>query len=226
MDYRTSLISPRKIMTNKLTNNIDKIAFFENNTYPDKWELTNLKQINFFIGPNNSGKSRKIRELFSSDINKWVIDTYSASALSVLNRFRETVNKPDVIRKISHEVRTVVVGRLDKVIGNLIVKNAPRNILELGELIYAESIGSIHNSNDAKKLNDTLLNSAYVFEEELLEEYSKVVSVNWTSYYIPTLRSLRNLEGCIEHPTDLFEQRTKQDYFKTSKSLSPIFTGY
>ena len=226
MDYRTLIVSQIKMMTNKLTNNIDKIAFFENNTYPEEWELTNLKQINFFIGPNNSGKSRKIRELFSSDINKWIIDTYSLPALSVLNRFREAVNNTDTIRKISQELRTVVAGRLDKVIGNFIQKNVPRSTIELGELIYAESRASIHNSNEAKKLNETLLRRAFIFEEELLEEYNKVVSINWTSYYIPTLRSLRNLEGCIEHPTDLFEQRTKQDYFKTSNNLSAIFTGY
>ena len=92
---------------NKLTSNIDKIALFDGTIIPDNWELTNLKQINCFIGPNNSGKSRKIRELFTSDISQWIIDTYSLPMSKILTRALEYIENSNFAYTSHQKISTV-----------------------------------------------------------------------------------------------------------------------
>ncbi|MBE8557939.1 AAA family ATPase [Vibrio sp. OPT24] len=210
-------------MTNKLTNNIDKIACFEGINLPNEWTLTNLKQINFFIGPNNSGKSRKIRELFTSDINQWLIDTYSYPAIGVLEHAREIIEeKASVRRDIQNYVRYANIEKIKGTLDNLISTNPPIGIFQLADHIYRKSIGSIGDSSASKQLADILIEP---YTSEYKKEISHVESFNnidWSSTYIPTLRSLRNLDP----KNDLLTTRTKTDYFRDVNKLGLIFTGH
>ena len=51
-------------------NSIRKIG----KTGDDSWLLKDTRQITFFIGPNNSGKSRELRKLFNENVNQWALE--------------------------------------------------------------------------------------------------------------------------------------------------------
>lgn len=212
-------------MTNKLTNDIDKVAFFDGTIYPDKWELTNLRQINCFIGPNNSGKSRTIRTLFSSDVNSWILDTYTLPIREVLNTAKKAMESNLTYQKISARTDYVDSGRVVPAIDEFLQKGVPRTTTQLGHFIYTKASGSTRNSSDPSALNEILIlepNEGNVG----IADYNALNEMRWNKCYIPTLRSLRNLESCIEEPIDLFKQRTSNDYFSGNKNASEIFTGH
>ncbi|MEZ8793221.1 hypothetical protein AB6D86_15180 [Vibrio splendidus] len=213
-------------MTNKLTNDIDKIAFFEGNIYPDEWNLTNLKQINCFIGPNNSGKSRQLRELFSSSVNDWIIDTYSLPAIEVLKNILEAMKESKTHTKISSSTRYIDTGKIAQAVDQLIQAGSPRTTTELGEFIYPSTTGSITAQGEAHTLNTILISDLETHDKNAINEYNALNHTQWDTCYIPTLRSLRNLEAHIENSTDLFKDRTIGDYFFSQKNLGEIFTGY
>ncbi|MFA0053892.1 AAA family ATPase [Vibrio echinoideorum] len=213
-------------MNTKLTNDIDKIAFFEGNVYPDEWTLTNLKQINCFIGPNNSGKSRQLRELFSSNVNNWIIDTYSFPAIEVLNTAKNAMKDRTTRFNISHKTQHINIDKIVPAIDKLIEIGLPRPTTQLGEFIYSDSIGNISSSSELRTLNQILVLDINGKKEAAIDEYNQLSNTNWDKYYIPTLRSLRNLEAHIENATDLFKDRTIGDYFSSKQDLGEIFTGY
>ncbi|MDH5938061.1 AAA family ATPase [Vibrio splendidus] len=213
-------------MTSKLTNNIDKIAFFEGNIYPDEWLLTSLKQINYFIGPNNSGKSRKLRELFSSNVNNWIIDTYSLPAIEVLQNILKAMKESKTHTEISSKTRYVDTGKIAQAVDKLIQASSPRTTTKLGEFIYPSTTGSITAQGEAHVLNEILISNLKDNNENAIKEYNELNNIQWNTCYIPTLRSLRNLEANVENATDLFKHRTKGDYFSDQQNLGEIFTGY
>lgn len=212
---------------NKLTNNIDKIAFIDGNNYPDKWELTNLKQINCFIGPNNSGKSRKIRYLFSINFDYWIFDTYTLPSLDVLKRAKALIDHSIGVRTIDNYTSTVVFGKLQRSINDFIERNPPLVTLSLGEKLYSDSHSGINKSTDAAKLNELLVSKPNTnnYKKEV-NEYTELQSIKWSSCYIPTLRSLRNLESHLDSHEDLFLIRTTKDYFNNNSNLGHVFTGF
>ncbi|RTZ17473.1 ATP-binding protein [Vibrio aquaticus] len=214
-------------MTRKLTNDIDKIAYFENNMYPDEWVLTNLKQINCFIGPNNSGKSRQLRELFTSDPSRWIIDTYSFPAVDVLRTAQRAIKSSSTINNnITRNVDYVVIGKVAPAIDKLIKSEQPRPTTKLGEFIYPEVINTRSSNSAPHKLNDILILGLHKDKTTEIDNYNNLTSINWAKCYVPTLRSLRSLEAHIENATDLFKYRTQGDYFSDKKNLGDIFTGY
>lgn len=213
-------------MINKLTNDIDKIAFFEGSVYPDDWTLTNLKQINCFIGPNNSGKSRQLRELFSSSVNDWIIDTYSLPSVEVLKNILEAMKESKTHSKISSSTRYIDTGKIPQAVEKLIQAGSPRTTTELGEFIYPSTTGSITAQGEAQTLNTILISDLETHDKNAIKEYNELNNTQWNTCYIPTLRSLRNLEAHIENATDLFKDRTIGDYFFSKKNLGDIFTGY
>ncbi|WP_058119872.1 AAA family ATPase [Photobacterium kishitanii] len=212
---------------NKLTNNIDKIALFDGTIFPENWELTNLKQINCFIGPNNSGKSRKIRELFTSDIKQWIIDTYSLPLFDILTRAKEEISRAHPSHVINQQILTVDIEKLKAGINNTIEKNLPIGIYDLGKYLYSKSKNN-HNYNSTEEMNLTDLiitnpNLPYSDDFQVANEFK---SINWSSCYIPTIRSLRNLCHQNDSTTDLFKERTTLDYFDKNNKLGLIFTGH
>lgn len=206
-------------MIEKLTNNIDKIAYFDGQIYPKKWELTNLKKINCFIGPNNSGKSRKIRELFTSDIKQWIIETYSSPVTDILIK----LENHNTLQSIRQEIDTIDTTKLLSVINGVMSSHNPIGLLNLASYLYDQATNNRTNSSDFHRFGEIIKSLLSINEFQVYEKFNKI---NWPSCYIPTLRSLRNLPHQTDNTVDLLKERTVLDYFKETKKSKQIFTGH
>lgn len=194
-------------MTKILSEYIDKIAI--NNT-DEEWHLTNVKQINLFIGPNNSGKSRAIRELFSSDTQNWFIEKKTLRVNDILDEFFSRLSDSSYALQIQNSTSF----RLKNVIGNSnkLVVNKPMALEAISEHLMPNSA---NRSNLQSSYIDLIINS--------LDPESQIRNITIPKYatYIPTLRSLRNIGA-----KDIFSELTVQDYFqKRLKPEKSIFTG-
>lgn len=210
----------------KLTSNIDKIAFFDGGVYPDSWELSNLKQINCFIGPNNSGKSRKIRELFNSDISQWIIDTYSLPSVEILTRAKEKIESQSAFNTLRQQASTVDIGKFKTAINNAVENNVPIGLKDLGGYLYSKSTGNSTNNSHANLLGNWIITQSDQSYQDVLEVPDKFKNTNWSTCYIPTLRSLRNLPHQTDTSVDLFKERTVLDYFNQTNKHGEVFTGH
>ncbi len=189
------------------------------------WLLTDTKQLNFFIGPNNSGKSRQIRELFS-DSNKWMFELSLLSIDSIAEQI--LIRLKD--RSLSSRLMQLHFVEDSKLKGVLAGKNWKTSDFD-------GFVSSIHqkskvrpNYSDSQEETDFYeFISDILLEEErgtnFIEKYNELKYVLWTKIYIPTLRTLRNVSG--EGDEDIFLRRTRSDYFDNGGDYSKtVFTGH
>ncbi|TNC04015.1 AAA family ATPase [Vibrio diabolicus] len=202
----------------KLTNHINKIAFTEGNRDCITWDLTSVKQINFFIGPNNSGKSRKLRQFFLLKKDKIIFDTDLLSVQQCLDHWKNSFTSNQEMSIISHTRRNLsdFISAVESIIEN----NRPVGIYQLNQAIIENVYGS--NRNGVSSIENHLIEPVKRSNESGHVVLDKINQIkNWHSVYIPTLRSLRNI-----HDTDAFHQRTTTDYFPGSSLKEMIFTGH
>ena len=187
----------------------------------DSWLLEDTRQIIFFIGPNNSGKSRKLRSLFEVNKSDWVFDIvhltvdrvaqelsgYITSGQTVFSRLRFIdTNKLSnyLLSNINHP------NNLDSLISNAYEKskiNPSRSVASEGANFQSEMINWLEKNFEQNSIR------------ELIAQCS---TLNWSKVYIPTIRGLRHVAE-----VDIFETRTKSDYFpKLNKNECEIFTGH
>lgn len=191
------------------------------------WQVENIRPINFFIGPNNSGKSRLLRFLLTSDIE--VIDSDTLPVWDII----DNLDNPQLDRQLSvncrnngynshsaKKIKQIFYNKLpDKVsiqkITSLLV-NTTQNELNLNSTPYGteflDTIYSFHNKE----------------VKSFLEKYS---SQSFRKTYIPLLRGLRTLSD-----KDVYLERTLQDYFSNKgfksnnggnkNDVLNIFTGH
>ncbi|EOX4841967.1 AAA family ATPase [Vibrio sp. Vb1166] len=202
----------------KLTNHINKIAFTESNRDPMTWDLTSVKQINFFIGPNNSGKSRKVRQFFLLKKDKIIFDTDLFSVQQCLDHWKSAFT-PDQKTSIIHHTRRHLIDFISA-IESIIESNRPIGIYQLNQAILENVYGSNHNR--VNSIENHLIEPVKRSNKSGHVVLDKINQIrNWHSVYIPTLRSLRNI-----HDTDAFHQRTTTDYFSNLPLKEMIFTGH
>ncbi|ASI93577.1 AAA family ATPase [Vibrio rotiferianus] len=183
------------------------------------WSLSGVQKFNFFVGANNSGKSRVLRLVLDKS-KTWSIGSDLISAKQVMEaidldeieqlRFRYTNNRNALRSAIVQAKETTpevpIADLIQRIAGKAEGEFGGRG----GELeVKAHELVSPHL--DSKKLgllNDTL---AYRYKEPI---------------YIPTLRTLRHISD-----EDHYKLRTVQDYFPgcdidNSASTKFIFTGH
>lgn len=184
----------------------------------EKW--MNFKKLNLIVGPNNSGKSRLLRTLFSSK-NKDM-----------------SVGVGDVAQSVVSGIEDIMD----------VIKNCPAGIMEFdcieflrvcdGQCRSVEEICAIV-SNFIKLASNTNLRvsgGAGLREFNIIrgrlqhENVSDIISgltdfnsrlSNVKKHYIPILRGMRPLDG----GKDLFLERTQTDYFSGNDGLN-IITGF
>ena len=199
-------------------NSIRKIG----KTGDDSWLLKDTRQITFFIGPNNSGKSRELRKLFNENVNKWTLEYLGFEIKEIIEKlasdFQQGSWRGELVR-----MRSLNYDQMLNQISSIC--NKPLGIDKLAEEIY--SIANRPNYTSARE-NERfieILNSMLTrdFSEELLEKVSRYSVTNkWSKIYIPTLRGLRHVAE-----EDIFEIRTKSDYFPNlKKGECEVFTGH
>lgn len=202
------------------TNLIERIGKIDD----ESWLLESTRQINFFIGPNNSGKSRKLRKLFEDDRKGWTYDISEISindvANGLLNYLEEFTGAHSPFNKLNNFHESKLRDCLKK------IKSQPNNFETFIAVLYSaskdDSSFSFSSSDDEQIFRNTLIE--WIDEKfgmsvkQLVTEYQ---TRKWTKVYIPTLRSLRQVS-----PEDLFKSRTIDDYFSLELKDAEIFTGH
>lgn len=200
-------------MLNKLWGNISEYT-------PPEGQYLSLKKLNFFIGTNNSGKSRLLRTLFSTP----------KSLLAIAS------DTPDLKGKYAEDV---------KLLQNLFAANsASINNLDNNKLaalnkdiftqedlqtlsMIPEQVERLRLNNSYNNLRDfnadgasRAINAFNDNNERAFFDQFEAPSIS-TRFYIPILRGLRPLIK----DTDSYKQRTISDYFK--KELEEyVITGF
>ncbi|MFN1617372.1 AAA family ATPase [Vibrio rotiferianus] len=207
-----------------LSDVIDHIKFsngpeFVFNLGEGGWSLSGVQKFNFFVGANNSGKSRVLRYVLDKS-KTWLIGSDLMSAKQVMEAidlneierltFRYTNNR--------NALRSAIVQAKESTpevpIASLTQKLAWKAEEECGgsgDELEAKAHELVHPHLDPKKyrlLSDIL---AYTYKDPI---------------YIPTLRTLRHISD-----KDHYKVRTVQDYFpdydiNNSSSTKFIFTGH
>ncbi|MCF7512719.1 AAA family ATPase [Pseudoalteromonas sp. L23] len=199
------------------TNLIERIGKVDE----ELWQLENTRQINFFIGPNNSGKSRKLRELFTGARESWTYDISELNIRYVADELLDYLEKSSTAHT-PFTLKYIHLGKLKHCLQK--IKSQPNNFETLIATVYSESR---HNSAYTRRVDEEEFRSNFIkwvdsrfalSVEKFTVEYQ---TRNWPKVYIPTLRSLRQVAE-----EDIFEARTAKDYFSTSSKGGEIFTGH
>ena len=185
------------------------------------WDLHYLKPINFFIGANNSGKSRLIRHLFINELAD--IDSDKLPIKVAIDQCTET-SKPfecpdnQFTPKIMPNIRSELLNKS----GEITISNFENYITSIASNV----VHKIHQT-----LNENSLDKFVRFCQDQIkssDDYNFLRTFENTTLnkiYIPLLRGLRTLSK-----DDSFKGRTISDYFNGSHTFATeseeIFTGH
>lgn len=205
--------------------------------------LNNLSKINIFIGPNNSGKSRFMRDLFSiKEIN------YSYKQLNLENVKNEFDRQNLIIQEFykkygleqlnAFNISDYRIEEQYSALRFFDIIDSYKNIF-IGDDI--SSVGYVSNNNGyftfSKEAINEKVNSVLSSFKNAAQDYiinNDKYDFSNDSIYIPILRGLRSINYQNEEFTreDFYLERTKNDYFKNSEiafnseeSTKSIFTG-
>ncbi|WP_213065971.1 ATP-dependent nuclease [Acinetobacter sp. SM1B] len=181
----------------------------DNDTDTENKEVIEIKRLNFFIGKNNAGKSRFLRELF---LSKYKINDYNdvnnkndfyAEIYPIVNSTNGTLignnshfggsNKADLLNKL-------------KQLDSLPKQFDPKSLYNLKEEISKFRF----TKNDATvRISDTI--------DKYLQSYSKL--------YIPILRGMRPVTEEVNRQP--YIERAQKDYFPDKEKFNSqnIITG-
>jgi len=199
--------------------------------------LDNIKKINFFVGSNNSGKSRLLRSIFQKDLYKIFNDHDTGNYINeIKNEYEKDILNISRNHGFDKEIQSYLKNQHDffeSQFDSGDYYGIDLSLDELGKIVI--------DISDYKTLNDVIggdevyrsENSSFLktITSKAKEYKAKVSPFNpylLTYLYIPVLRGLRELsqEKC-------FYNRTIKDYFlsKDEKDLisgdnnKEIFTG-
>jgi AAA15 family ATPase/GTPase len=217
-------------------------SYLINDAEPD--QLEKLSQINIFIGANNSGKSRFMREL--SKLNATPFQRTGINLKDLAKAFDEFKNYiADELNNFSYtqpQTQIESYGNLDAEHINLKTYipaaysseyfQSDKKLEDLKKLLTAlrdnpirphsyrgDPTGAIQALKDKLRSDDgekfiNLLDK-YIFEP-----------VSFKKYYLPTLRSLNDFDSYQNDPNqDIFALRTRQVYGYEDEHGVDIFTG-
>ncbi|MHA3093169.1 AAA family ATPase [Acinetobacter brisouii] len=203
-------------MNNKLYYWAENVDSYTSDNEKDYDKVIEIKRLNFFIGKNNAGKSRFLRNLFSSKVSphRYQIELFR-KLLSVAQKIQ---NKNEY---------------------NHLKNNQSYNNFFVQLQSFQDSI-KYGSNNSADELKNCLTHLNYL---NLLQEFSfninldtlrnqfKVqyeqssnLNLGTSKFYLPVLRGMRPLTNSENEPP--YIKRTQNDYFKDQKiSDSSIITG-
>lgn len=208
--------------------NESELSLYSTDINSEGKAINNINKINIFIGPNNSGKSRFMRQLFASEN---------------LNYKYEIFNKikfDEVLQEFIHKIKSKYPTDLYDYDQNSYLKDIISfNLNHSNDIEIKTKFNQLYNSCSFLLRNNTSMfrkisNQHFTnisFQSEILELYKIVNQINnYTNnffrkenVYIPTLRGLRD----INNSDDVYKIVTQNDYFKSSKYIQShnIFTG-
>lgn len=191
-------------------------------------QLSNLSKINIFVGANNSGKSRFMRSLFFIDNNnelKFIPNN------ELYDKFKKQVEEFE-----NNEVETKIMnGNKHEVYLNLnkIFNENDFEYCEESKPQYTE-LTSLYKKYEKKLIKQNFLPYLKKYFEEYFEGiplYEELFKYDFYKIYIPSLRGLIPVtppEYIKEEylKTDLYAERTKQNYFGENSKISTDSTEF
>lgn len=190
-------------------------------TTDDNWDLTDLSSINFFIGQNNSGKSRLLRSIINA-IN-YEVRIKTIDSIELINNIIESACTSPSYDTGSNLNSTYVSSINDDEKKLFTVANIRSKLRATVEKRYTKSYASINNDVLTAFMNSFYRNYLKI---DNFDFYEKVNFDCFDKIYIPLLRGLRPLSD----EKDLYQERTFSDYFSKNKDnnfeFKNIFTGY
>jgi AAA15 family ATPase/GTPase len=216
---------------------------FLNYSVGESKSLAPLSLVNIFIGTNNCGKSRLLRSLykiliFEYKINKYYIDFFCCFLARLTNELKSFFDERNIRN----------IGQIDPSIieNNFLDLYANKMYIHISNPLYKVIESFLHNSLSTRDGNVIYKNGSTTSGDEgIFQIYRKIIdkykeelsSFNPLSdlddekrYYIPILRGMRPLvndEDRIKKTHNVYEDRTKKDYFDKDNLLEKmqIFTG-
>ncbi len=211
------------------------IHFTRPGTSPEidwNWQLENIKPINFFIGPNNSGKSRLLRLLLTSDLG--VMDSDRLSVWDIIDRLsdgdlNEHLDSDCIARRYDQRLASLVRQKFYEERTTLAsLMNAKTMLSDCAGAAYAEIMHQSPLRDHIASFAASILN---LFDSDIISALQNYRNTSFCKTYIPLLRGLRTLAN-----RDVYLDRTLADYFN-NKGFKPnnggnkddvlnIFTGH
>ncbi|MCU5110827.1 ATP-binding protein [Bacillus wiedmannii] len=221
---------------------------FRGYIFNEEWMLRNLSKINIFVGSNNSGKSNFLRNIVLDKNGLFVpnainLENYNEltkrfkKELETIIKHHNIIDYGDFIEKSQESL-----SELKFLSVNEDYQNPFRNMLEQLKNIKTVLLVTTNESSpffDGSQLNNQLRKLGGTFStylEDWIKEGNSISKseiprkYNFKKVYIPTLRGLRVYkvkDGEDKEPrhVDLYERRTKVDYFNKENHEFEIFTG-
>lgn len=204
-------------MTEKLYYWAENLENYSSDNLQDYDQVIEIKRLNFFIGKNNAGKSRFLRNLFT---NKENISSYSSPELdSQINLFLKSFNK-------HYEMKA------NSTYGSGLKTDLLKHTYDLlqedksNKKQYAQALSA--KINEFKKYDTVHSDSNYTEAKKLLikiySDYKLQIDYKYKTY-IPILRGMRPVTE-IENKQPYIE-RAQKDYFSNSQKFNSknIITG-
>jgi predicted ATP-dependent endonuclease of OLD family len=202
----------------------------DDNTHKDSIE--SLSKINIFVGENNSGKSRLIRNILSKELN-YIPNSFS---IGDLNNAIENIKKN--ISAYYKQNRDISIPEIDDILNKISSIKYYNDSVKIHEQLIEikKQIESVQKQKERLWPHANLyysqagLNIMKIFEKEvslLGDNFKNIVPQKFKTIYIPILRGIRpiNYSNNTFFNEDVYSIRTKFDYFKDSKNDFEIFTG-
>lgn len=196
---------------------------FSQFNYEGKKEINNLSRLNIFIGPNNSGKSIFLRNLFSQRDLVIKSTQLKIAELNDAIKVAETKLKHLTNEVKTHDVLRFITGKSFKEYTDI---NELTKLFNFHSDLITHRQTLIHNwqTSDTPAAKDKLL-KAHEAVSDLLSLFNKTIKIEineinkpYEFNYIPILRGLRPVNYSNEYTInknyiDSYKYRTKADYF-------------
>lgn len=184
--------------------------------------IPKLSKMNIFLGENNSGKSRLLRQLVKNNITYIPTDEKFEQLITFVKKIKTRFE--DYIEKYELGDKYQKIMKIDTVDGINSSFNMLNQIEDLKDHLNVRmrDNNQIHRAGDLIKIFREELKSldeSLQYEQSFVDWFKTPI---YTKYYIPILRGMRPLD----ENEDLYNIRTVKDYFSgTDNSPFEIFTG-
>ncbi|MGA4501486.1 ATP-dependent nuclease [Bacillus bombysepticus] len=192
-----------------------------------KW-IQNLSKVNIFVGTNNSGKSRMLRELFQEENLKFIPSKFKLDEVNnIIKEYKEKIT----VGLSSRGIEGYGVVTIDEI---LQIKT-PEYIIENEDFLrdfydyvnrtmnFVGQPSIISNRSeldiDYENMNQSMREISTNINKRIEQVVGEQKRYEFQKVYIPTLRGLRG----FENNENYYLNRTKKDYF-FNKEVE-IFTG-
>lgn len=197
-------------MTEKLYYWAENLEGYSSDNEQDYDQIIEIKRLNFFIGKNNAGKSRFLRNLFTSNYN---LNNYRVIEVdkTLYENFEKNVDN------LSKSLKNKYFHSIKATQGKRLFSTPNRNDLEIFDDISKEIFQTPYHS---------MLDIVPQFISQNINYTKKLESLNFKNlFYIPILRGMRPVTE-IENKQPYIE-RAQKDYFtnKEKYTASNIITG-